>query len=187
MYFKNDLNSIKRQMECSIMFYKAAADAWDKVVIKRKKNGDDFADIGRAIEGARVYKSYNFDEKPQAHIYITTGRNEDTTVELWGYCDELPKDDPRHDTPNNPTWSRAKYTLTAAELEKRIAARVSYYREYAAELERELLRADELFAEYRNAIKAAEDKLADELQHYKRVDGDIHTSTLYWKITELQR
>lgn len=183
MYFKNDLEAIKKQLAKRAMFDKAAAAAWSKVEIKRKKNGEDFQNLKAALVGANLYRSYSFDEYPQMHIYITAGFNEDTSIETYGFCDELPKDDPRHDTPASK-WVRATYQLTAAELEKRIAERVEYYTTRAAELERELEQAETLYNEYREAVKLAEDRLSETLKHYRKVDGKMHTSSLFWLITE---
>lgn len=74
---------------------------------------------------------------------------------------------------------------TAAEVEQKIKKHIEYLRSYAAECRTDAARAAELGKEYRDAIQAAEDKLTAATDHYKKQpNGHMHTSSLFWLITE---
>lgn len=183
MYYKRTLEEVKRELERRAEKSTAAAAAWEAVTIKRKKDGGEYKHLAAAVEGARVQPDI-IGNTEIAICFKAGGRYEVESLSIYGYCDELPEDDPRHKKPDGGCW-RIKYDFTAAEVEQKIKNHIEYLRSYAAECQTDAARAAELGKEYRDAIQAAEDKLTAATDHYKKQpDGRIHTSSLFWLLTE---
>ena len=182
MYYKRTLEEVITELEKRAEKSTAAAAAWEAVTIKRKKDGGEYKHLAAAVEGARIAPDI-IGNTEISICFKTGGRYETEGLSIYGFCDELPEDDPRYKKPSGG-W-RIKYDFTAAEIERKIKKHIDYLRRYAAECRTDAARAAELGKAYRDAIQAAEDKLTAATDHYKKQpDGHIHTSSLFWLITE---
>ena len=154
MYYKNSLSQIESDIEATAKWYENAARAWEAVEVARKKDGKEFADIGRALRGCKRINEYGFD---RAIVYFSAARMyEHDTVDLYGYCDELPNGDPRK-VPNGIL--RTRYTLTAEELRARISAKIEQCQKYAEEYREMQKVAAKATKEFREAVEEAEKRL----------------------------
>lgn len=159
MYFKMTIDEVINRLTENAEHHERAAAAWEKVVVAKKKNGDEFADLGRAITGARKFQEYGFDR-----IGVTfrgySKMYDDDYIDIFGYCDELPDDDPRKVCTHS--FLRDKYIINADELRARIADRIALDRKYAKEYRDQLKNARDAVKEFRDAVEKAEAKLERE-------------------------
>lgn len=161
MYYKNTIEEVKAELSKRAAFYAGAAKAWEAVEIAKKKNGEEFADIRRALRGCEASASLGLGY-PRVAVRFSVGANrwpsESDEIDLYGYCDELPDGDPRKNMVS-PSYLRAHYTKTADELREAIAARVTFCKEHAEALREQAELAEEAVKEFRDAVEAAEAKL----------------------------
>ena len=161
MYYKNTIEEVKAELSKRAAFYAGAAKAWEAVEIAKKKNGEEFADIRRALRGCEVSASLGLGY-PRVAVRFSVGSNywprECDEIDLFGYCDELPDGDPRKNKVG-PAYCRAIYTKTADEIREAVAARVVFCKEHAEALREQAELAEEAVKEFRDAVEAAEAKL----------------------------
>lgn len=156
MYYKNTLDGIRAELERRAILHEKAAEAWSKAEVAKKKNGEEFAEIGRAFRGCKRYAEFGFD---RIHVVFSTPSKmyESDDIDIFGYCDTLPDDDPRK-VKNSGCW-RTKYTLTAEEIRKAIADKIDWHRKTAADYREQIKVYREAAKEYREAVEEAEAKL----------------------------
>lgn len=159
-YYKyHTTEQVKEQLVRRLENAIAAEEAWKKVVVNRKKNGEEFAQLSRAIDGARLTDCYGM-------MYLTVyyqshGYQQDEFL-TYGYIDELPEDDPRRaGKPLHSGYTREKYDYTAEELREKIAGRIDYWHNIAEEYKADLQNIDAIVTEYRNAVAEADKRLRE--------------------------
>lgn len=159
MYYAKTINEITEEITRTAEHYTRAAEAWEAVEIKKTKSGAEFKNLGAALDGCRRVDEYGFDRLSVVFRGYEKMYDNDT-IDIFGYVDELPADDPRRaELPLRSGCIRTQYTLTPDEIRTRIAATVKNYRRIAAENESFLPGVAEAAKEYREAVEAAETTL----------------------------
>lgn len=154
LYVKKSLEQVKAELEKNAERAAALADAWRNVTIEKKKDGKEFAALGRAIHGASVrpYAYHNGNGEKTIFVFArySNGGYTDDEIRTFGTLRDLPKDDPRRPA---SVGLYNTYELTPDELREKIAERVAMYTEHAANYRAAL----ETIADDYNAYKAAID------------------------------
>lgn len=189
IYWKRNENEIKREIEERIARAEALRAAWSSVVIAKKKNGGEFEQIGRAVQGARVVKS-KYAQDGEIELYISTryetnggkcSKYESDTLKAWVFLDELPEADERRQGRALVEWCvRAIAPRTADEIRAAIAARVEEYTRQIEDYRADLRDLPRVFPKYRDAVEKATRELEE-----KTTRGKYHKS-LYYLITEVR-
>lgn len=144
IYITKSLDAVKNGIESDLERYKALATAWENVTIRTKKDGKEFENIARAVDGAKVVKKSYCDEKeirvwlydvPKNKMYI------DDSLDLYGF-----------DTTNH---GYRKYELSADEMRAKIAKHIEDLKTWADECITALETIDEDYNEYVKAIETA--------------------------------
>lgn len=67
IYFKNNtLTEVKSEIQATLTSKKNALELWEKVAFCTKKDGSEFANIGKNFEGARIDRG---DTMPQIKVF----------------------------------------------------------------------------------------------------------------------
>lgn len=157
MYWKYDLDEIEKSLKKDIEHYRKAAEAFSAVVIAKKKNGEEFANLTNAIKNARRVNEYGFDQLRICYKSDYTGYRTDT-IDLYGYQDELPDDDPRKVAPV-VGYVRQHYTLSADEVRAALRVKIEKYNHLADDAEKELSVIRGYLTAFRETVAAAENEL----------------------------
>ena len=177
LYYKYNLDEIKKELETRKDSKKEALKMWQAVQIKTKKDGSEFKQLARALEGAS--EVYEFGWRRLAVYYRTPARrHEEDTIDIYGYIDELPKEDPRSEQPHEIGWMRNKYDFTAAEVREAIKKRIRELQSDIVSLNAQIKKADFLYTRYREAVEEAERTLSEATKN------GIFNNSLYHLITE---
>ncbi len=154
MYFKNDLEEIKRSLENHRQFYTAAAEAWEKVTIRKTKSGAEFKNLGAAVDGCKVGDYIGLGR--ELTVYFRTQRlsYESDELHIFGYLDELPAADPRRADYVRQTF-RQKYELTPDEIRSKITHHIEFCRQRAHDYADQIERAEDLYVRFHAAVDAA--------------------------------
>ena len=156
LYIKKSLADVKREMEKDAEHYSALSAAWAAVKINKKKNGEEFALIAKAVDGARVNNKPYWPDEKEITVYTSTsleGYIYDS-LDLFVYADELPADDPRAQGLKK-SFIRAKVPATAEEIRNRIKNHIADLNKWEAEKREALLTIEEDYKEYIAAVEAA--------------------------------
>lgn len=179
MYFKNNFDDVIKNLEYWKDFYKNARDAWRKVEITKTKSGKEFENLSRALVNAYKIQEYGFD-RIKIFFYGARARESDI-IDIYGYVDELPKDDPRRELGERNGYWRTHYILTPDEIRAKIEQTIELYGEKVKNYETQIKKARKAFDKFRNAIDKAEKELANFVDSDSDKPG--HCS-LYYRITE---
>lgn len=141
----------------------AKRDAWQKVTVDKKKNGDEFARIGQAVNGARIgqYLPVEDDLHPYLTVCARNSQNGDyirDEMRIFWYLDELPKEDERR-AAYIPQCVRQTTPKTPDEIRAAIKQRVEMYNEKITSYDEQIKKAPAAFKAYRDAITKATAKL----------------------------
>ncbi len=186
MYFRNqNIEEVKTELQTQLDNYKSALAAWQAVTIHKKKDNSEFAQIGRALEGAHISTSCPNDAAHPA-IEITYknkhGYNSDT-LDIYFYCDQLPdKGASRETVFDGGIWQRKTSPMNAEEIRAAIANRIEIYKNRVETLKKQLEIAEKAFTNYRAAIAKAEKELR-EICNTARETDEIGETSLYYAIT----
>lgn len=134
------LNEIKEGIETRIADDKAKIEALNNVVIKKKKDGSDFANLGKAIEGGTVIKEPGGD----CHIsVIYHGASYGTCcIPGYGYMRELGEDDPRRE---NVFSYSTTYRLGSNEIKIKIEEEIKRTKKEIEDLEKFKMDIDNIY------------------------------------------
>ena len=179
MYFKNNLEQVIANLEYWKIFYQNARDAWRKVEITKTKSGEEFKNLSRALVNAYSIQEYGFERI--AVKFRGTRVYESDTIDIYGYVDELPKDDARRTLGERNGYIRTHYILTPDEIRAKIERTIEIYGERVKSYETQIKKARKAFEKFRNAIDKAEKELSDYVD--SEIDRPGHCS-LYYRITE---
>lgn len=166
MYYKYDnVNTIIDELKSRQAFKVKAIATWSKVIIAKKKNGEEFSTLTNAIKNNELYKSHDL------FINDNYGKSLKICVNSYPHYEfddiSIQKGYPAED-------------MTAEEVRKAIEKRITDYSEEEKDLARQIKIAEKAFNEYRQAIAEAEKRLAA----IANKPGDKYPSSLYYKITE---
>lgn len=158
MYFNNSLNEVKNILHKELCEEKARLSAWESVVVKTKKNGEEYANLASAISGGTMRKDGLVADAQHPYIYVFYSDNghymSDNFGAFW-YLDDLPVSDPRRSA-YKPQFVRQTTPMTAQELREAIAKRIETIRESVEQYEADISAADEVYNAYREAMHNAE-------------------------------
>lgn len=184
IYWQYEEKDIKEEIENRIKRSEALLTAWGNVEVSRKKNGEEFATIGKAIKGARIkaatlqgnelYISARYD----LFGGIVSNIAEDT-INLYVYLDELPKEDERRAGRSLVNGVlRAIAPKTPDEVRKEIEFRRAQLADNINNYKRDIDDLPRLFAAYRGMVNRATKELEKEATR-----GLLH-KTLFYLITK---
>lgn len=187
MYFKHStLDEVKKVLQDYINDYDARVKAWEAVTIDKKKNGEDFAQIGRSIKGAKIGVYYPVEEPTHPYLtiyYKTSAGFQSDHLAIYYYIDTLTEEErtSRKVIYNNGIL-RHTSQMTADEIRFEIVKTINNYNDQIKSLKNQLKQSEKMFTKYRKAIEKAESELekAD-----KVLRGEsIFPTSLYFAITE---
>ena len=186
MYFQyNNFEEIKKDLQDLINDYSAMVEAWQSVAIEKKKNGEEFAQIGRALKNAKLGQYYPFEDA--GHPYITiaykSGYYKTDSLPIFFYEDGLPKDNIIREALSVGYYIRQTYKMTADDIRNAINNRIGEYKKYIISLKTQLKCGEKMFNTFRNSIQNAIDKLKEE--DLKIRDDKPFPTSLYHKIIGL--
>ena len=183
MYFKyNTLDEVITELEKRRKEAEAKRNAWAMVRINKKKNGDEFARIGQAVDGAKVGGYYPVEDSTHPYLSICTRANGcgyvSDEMPIYWYLDEMPKDDPRR-AEYVPQFIRQTTPKTPDEIRAALTERVAMYTERVKSYDEQIKNAPEVFRAYRDAIAKAN----KELETASGKTG-IYNTFLYYLVSE---
>lgn len=163
MFFQR-LEDVIKRLESDKAEAEACLAAWENVSVLRKKDGSEYAQLGKALTGAKlVTKGLVEDaDHPYIHVYYSFNGGWSREDSMWAfhYLDELPMDDPRR-APYVRQFVRQTCPKTAEEIREDIAKRVEAKREYVKELEHDLSVAEMAYNNFKEAIYTADKALKE--------------------------
>lgn len=177
------LNEIIKTLEEYKSEAEALAKAWTSVKINKKKNGEEFARISQAIEGAYLGKYTPVEDglHPYLTIYARTeaGKYINDNTQAYFYLDELPDTDERKKAYFRQLL-RQTTPQTANELRKTIKETAEKWTKRANNYAEQIKKAPTAYENYRKATQEAEKQLkADTLIK------DKYPNSLYYLIKEV--
>lgn len=177
------LENIIEKLENYKSDHEAKAQAWQGVTIQKKKSGEEFAQIGRALTGGAVY---GFDNSETDHLHPklflhtrVNGRYVESYIYCYGYLDEAPEKENGHEIRRNG-YSRATWIFTADEMREAIQNQVNFHLEQVASYTAQIKAAKKAFTAYQKAIEKAE----NELKINSGCAGDMFGNSLYFAVKE---
>jgi len=152
MFFKNK-EEVMNKLRNDLTMEKARLSAWENVSVLRKKDGSEFAQMGKAISGAKLDKQRIDAEHPYISLhYCAEHKYQSDLIQAFWYLDELPESDPRRSA-YRKQFVRQTCPMTADEVREAIAKRVSAVREY---VEQDISVAEEAYNAFREAMHNAD-------------------------------
>lgn len=186
MKFKySTLDEVKKVLQGYINDYEAKVKAWEAVTIDKKKNGEEFSQIGRAIKGAKIGVYYAVEDPTHPYLtiyYKTAAEYQSDHLAIYYYLDTLTEEErSRRQIIYDNGILRNTSPMTAEEIRLEIVKTINNYSDEIKNLKNQLKQAEKLFTKYRKAIEKAESELnkAD-----KVLRGEsIFPTSLYFAIT----
>lgn len=185
MYFQyNNFEEIKKSLQDSLKDYMAMVEAWQSVTIEKKKNGEDFAQIGRALKNAKLGQCYPVEDAGHPYVTISyeSGYYKTDSLPIFFYENELPKDNIDRNKLLVGYCTKQTYQMTTHDIRNAIKNRVEKYKKYIVSLKNQLKYGEKMFNTFRNSIQNAIDKLKEE--DLKIRDDKLFPTSLYYKIIE---
>lgn len=172
-----NLDEIKTTMKKDIARYSALAEAWERVTFPTKKDGKPFANMAKNIDGAKyTLESYAM----QAGEYELTvytqapvcGYIHDSikAYELVRYLKDESKIEKKDNYLPKQSYLEQVYRFDLEDIKKAVADRAEYFREYVADLEKQLAAVDGIFHAFRDAFAAALSQLEKDTAAFKHCD-----------------
>lgn len=158
----NNPEEIITKLEAERAYKEAAAKAWSAVVIAKKKDGNEFANLTLAIKDSPAHISTRYGKSIEVCV---------TGYPQYRYDDINIRKIVKYGTPSED--------MTAEEIREAIAKRVQDCKDTAKDLERQIKVAKEAFNNYRNAIAKAEADLAAIANN-----GGKYPSSLFYMIMD---
>lgn len=189
LYFKyNTAEEVKNELQDRLNGINAEIAAWREVTIDRKKDGSEFAQIGRAIKGAKLSTEYPAHDAahPVLYVYFKNGNKyENNYINAFYFCDEMPDKGASRETVYNGGFIRATSPMTAKELRQAITAHIAKLEKLAEAYEKQITICEKAFAVYRQKITEAEKELKALCDTTKRPE-QIGETSLYYEITRIR-
>lgn len=152
---KKGIEKIMKEINESIERYQAEIEAWQKVEVKTKKNGEEYQNIKRAITGAKVNaRSYDDETHPKMYVFFKSGHKyEEDWIDLYFYLDNLPENDPRR---KNYTRQLFRQTCmkTTEEIKESINERIKIRTEQIESLKKQIAAAETAYTQITEMAEA---------------------------------
>jgi hypothetical protein len=161
MYFKKNCEEVINGLRADLAEAEACLSAWEKVSVLRKKDGSEYAQLGKALDGAKLIKDGLVADSDHPYIRVNYKcGNKYLYDEFWGfhYLDELPDSDPRK-APYRRQFVRQTCPMTAEEVREAIAKRVEVRRQDVAERKADISAAESAYMAFRETMHKAEEEL----------------------------
>jgi hypothetical protein len=180
----NTKEQIKTKLEEQLAETTNKLEAWKKVEVKRKKDGSEFAQLGRAISGGRIEEDSGYIyAHPKLYVsYSENGVYGNDYICLYGFVDELPLDDERREG-YTPGFERPTYVFSMQAVRDKITQYIKQYAEQVEKLKKQLEISDRAFDLFRTKVKEAYDELIEFDNEVKSSDNKFHSS-LFYLLTE---
>ena len=162
-----ELNAIVKDLTAAKEEYAALAQAWGAVTVEKKKNDEEFANLARALKGAKMgaYVPVEDGAHPYATVYAFTpsrGYVSDA-LPLFQYADNPPTDEARRARYIKPApWLRGVVLFGAEEVRAAVADRARECRARVEEYAAAIAAAPAVYTHYTAALNAAEKVLESE-------------------------
>ena len=186
MYFKYDnFDEVKTELVKMLADYQARVRAWEAVTIEKKKNGEEMAQLGRALKNARIGGYYPVEDAahPYISIYYESYGYKSDHLEAFFYDGKTPKDGNKRDPLPVERWQEKTYKMTADDIREAISKEIDSYNSYISSLKKQIEQGREIFDEYRAAIEEAEKRLTERDKQLREA-GEIYPTSLYHRIKE---
>lgn len=186
MYFKYDnFDELKTELEKMIADYQACVRAWEAVTIEKNKNGEEMAQLGRALKNASFGGYYPVEDAghPYISIYYQSNGYKSDHLEAFFYEDETPNDGNKRDRLPVESWRKKTYKMTADDIREAISEKIDRYNSYISSLKKQIEQGREIFDEYRAAIEEAEKRLTERDKQLREA-GENYPTSLYLRIKE---
>ena len=178
MLFKfNSAEEVKAELFRLLEEIRDEKNAWKKVVIRKKKNGEEFVQISRAIDGARL--SYDYNCHPEIEVvWSTRNKYMHSCLPAFRYLEA------RNEFIRNHGFIRNIELNTAEELREAIDKRIEQLEKMEKSYEKQIEICEKAFMDYRKAVMdLPESKLKEALEPAK-YEGQIGECSLYYAITK---
>lgn len=141
------IDDIIAEKRDTIAGYEARIEAWSNVIIKKKKNGDEFAELSkRCIEGAHIRdKSYSAGKELCVYFHTPRIAYESDTLDCFKWSGEY--------------GSRVMVELTPQEMRERIAEQIAMYKKWKSEQEQAFMWLEQNKDVIERKMKAFKDEL----------------------------
>lgn len=168
-----NLDEIKTQLKKEISKSRALAEAWEKVTFPTKKDGKPFAILSKNINGAKVTAEQYALQSGENELTVYTSCKECGYIndsiklyELVRYLDEGMKAKTENYMPKQ-SYLEQVYRYDLEDIKKAVANRAKYYRDRAADLERQDEQAERIFTKFRKAYAEAVADLEEEAAQFE--------------------
>lgn len=150
-----EVKKLQEKIKGYVEEYTAKAEAWEKVIIKRKKDGTDFANLNQSFDGASIGKYTPVEDKKHPYLTVSysTPRWGSDSIQIFVYCDEEDK------SYKNKSFVRDTRILTVDEIEQKIKDHITYCKEQAKIYTNDLPKIEKAMTDYAEAVKTAQEKL----------------------------
>lgn len=169
-----NLDAIKTEMKKDVARDRAILAAWECVTFPTKKDGKPFAILSKNIDGARIthYCGHTTPDDAQLTVYTSAPGCGYVNDDIYIHNSVHYLTDEQKTKPQNIVecggWPAAVYAYDLDDVKKAVADRIASLRERVASLERQLAAADAVFYAFRDAYKAAAEKLASDCEQFAR-------------------
>ena len=169
-----NLDEIKTQLKKEISKSKAFAEAWEKVTFPTKKDGKPFAILSKNINGAKVTVEQYALQSGENELTVYTSCKEcgyiNDSIKLYELVRYLKDDGMKAKTENympKQSYLEQVYRYDLDDIKKAVANRAKYYRDRAADLERQDEQAERIFNKFRNSYAEAVADLEDDTAQFE--------------------
>ena len=186
MYFKYDnFDEIKIELVKMIADYQARVKVWETVTIEKKKNGEEMAQLGRALKNARIGAYYPVEDAAHPYITISYQSNGYKTdnIAIYFNGEDLPKDGRERAKLGGCGFIRETYAMTPDDIREAIRKTIDTYKNRITSLKNQIEQGREMFEEYRAAIEEAEKRLTERDKQLREA-GENYPTSLYHRIKE---
>lgn len=187
MYFVNQtVEEVEAKLTAAIARAEALAKAWRAVTIQKKKDGSEFAQLGRALAGARTGGYYPVEDWAHPYITITTKAGTEyisDEIPAFFYADETTEEKraEREYIAKGISYIRDTLRKTPDDLREDMQACAQCYEKEVENLRNQKAKARGIFIKYRAMIAEAE-KFLEEAD--KQFEKRPYHSTLYYATRE---
>ena len=176
MYFKKSMEDVLNGLKLDKRETELCKQAWENVVVLRKKDGSEYAQLGRALSGAKLDSGYSTAADslhPYLTVYYKNGSHYlNDSIAIFWYLDELPEADPRRSAYRRQ-FVRQTVPMTAEEVRNAISARIQQKEQTISEYEQDISVCEQAYSAFRETMHKAEQDL--------RAAGSLH---LFYEIRD---
>ena len=178
------LNTITEKIKKYLSLDKERLSMWENVKRVKAKSGEDFKTFSKNIEGATIEKS-NYGPKHNEYMNVKGWAGYsifvEDTIRIYGFVDELPKDDERRERANSGSYGwRQTYDFNLDEVFKAIEERKELIKARIHSYEEQLKNAEKMV----DKAFAITDQIKELLKEEPLKDK-IYLNTLGYAIRDL--